>query len=97
MCPLHIHPFLQVVGASGGIFGLLGIFVADMVLNLESIHRPILQGTMISVIFVFFFYNIATQVGVGACAKQTGCIGARLHMLHHIFTLCVLCGPASIH
>ena len=28
-----------VVGASGGIFGLLGLFIADMVLNFETLTR----------------------------------------------------------
>jgi membrane associated rhomboid family serine protease len=28
-----------VAGASGGIFGLLGLFIADMVLNFETLTR----------------------------------------------------------
>ena len=30
---------LAVAGASGGIFGMIGLYVADMILNFESIKR----------------------------------------------------------
>jgi hypothetical protein len=45
--PLHVHlcstlfenPCVAVVGASGCIFGLLGAFLADIIINFEQISR----------------------------------------------------------
>lgn len=31
------------VGASGAVFGFLGLYLADIVLNFESMYRPVLR------------------------------------------------------
>ena len=33
-----------IVGASGGVFCIMGLFVADMFINFKTIRRPILRG-----------------------------------------------------
>lgn len=45
------------VGASGSCFGLLGLFVADMALNLETIAFPILRVVIITVLIVLILYS----------------------------------------
>ena len=34
---------LAVAGASGGIFGMIGLYIADMILNFESIKRCVVD------------------------------------------------------
>ncbi len=37
-------PCVAVVGASGGVFGLIGLFLADLLLNFETIKRYYVCG-----------------------------------------------------
>lgn len=37
------EPCVAVVGASGGVFGLIGLFLADLLLNFETIKRYVLR------------------------------------------------------
>ncbi len=62
---------MLVVGASGGCFGLMGLFIADLVLNFETVTRPILRSIMIFAFLCFFIYTILTQVRM-CCAGSTG-------------------------
>lgn len=39
-------PCRVIVGASGGVFGIMGLFVADMIVNFRTIKRPILRIIM---------------------------------------------------
>jgi hypothetical protein len=37
------------VGASGAIFGMLGLAVADLVLNWESMVRPVVRAVLLAI------------------------------------------------
>ena len=39
--------------ASGGVFGIMGMFVAGMFINFKTIRRAILRCILILIIFVF--------------------------------------------
>ena len=52
-------PCEAVVGSSGGIFGLLGLYIADLVVNFERIKRPLLRGSLMIIFMVFFIVNVA--------------------------------------
>lgn len=50
-----------VVGASGSGFGLLGLFVADMVLNFEQVSFPILRTFFLLLMLGLFIYTVLTE------------------------------------
>ena len=50
-----------VVGASGGVFGVFGLFIADMVVNFESIAYPVIRGICVACFMVFFLVSVATE------------------------------------
>ena len=54
-------PCSLVVGASGAIFGFMGLFIADVMLNFESISRPFLRIVFIAVFLVFFAVTVFTD------------------------------------
>ncbi|GMH43202.1 hypothetical protein BSKO_11124 [Bryopsis sp. KO-2023] len=54
------NPCTAVVGASGGVFGLMGLFIADMVLNFRTIKRPIFRGLVITTFLLYFVITGAT-------------------------------------
>lgn len=45
------------VGASGAVFGFMGLFVADLMINFESISWPFLRVLIILLFVVFFVAN----------------------------------------
>lgn len=45
------------VGASGAVFGFMGLFVADLVINFESISWPFLRVLIILLFVIFFVVN----------------------------------------
>lgn len=45
------------VGASGAVFGFMGLFVADLVINFESIAWPFLRILIILLFVIFFVVN----------------------------------------
>lgn len=53
-------PCILVVGASGAVFGLQGFFIADLIVNFETITRPLLRLLMTVVFFVFFVITLVT-------------------------------------
>jgi membrane associated rhomboid family serine protease len=53
---------VQVAGASGGVFGLFGLFVAYLLLNTESVKRPVLRSLGILCFLAYFLYNVFSQV-----------------------------------
>jgi membrane associated rhomboid family serine protease len=55
-------PCSHVVGASGGVFGMIGLFVADMVVNFQTIKRPLLRCLAIFCIIVAFTSKLVVQV-----------------------------------
>ncbi|EFJ48541.1 hypothetical protein VOLCADRAFT_90873 [Volvox carteri f. nagariensis] len=56
-------PCRQLVGCSGGAFGLLGLFCADTLLHFSSLRRPILRCATIAVLLGFLVYTLAVQQG----------------------------------
>lgn len=52
---------LVVVGASGAAFGMAGLFAADMILNYETIQRPLLRILFLCVFLGYFFYQLSTD------------------------------------
>ncbi|CAD7700977.1 unnamed protein product [Ostreobium quekettii] len=68
-------PCVAVVGASGGVFGFIGLFVADMVLNFSTIRRPILRSFMIVMFLMYFVVAVATsEVGVSHLSHVGGLV-----------------------
>lgn len=54
----------MIVGASGCCFGLIGLFVADMALNFETVSFPILRGLFILVMVILNLWTaFTTKVG----------------------------------
>lgn len=54
-------PCLIVVGASGCCFGLMGLFIADMALNFETVSFPILRGFFILLMVILNIWTILTS------------------------------------
>ena len=52
-----------IVGASGGVFGIMGLFIADMFINFKTIMRPILRCITILIIFVFYAMEMSVRSG----------------------------------
>lgn len=50
-----------VVGASGGVFGVFGLFIADMVVNFESIPYPAIRAACVVAFLIFFLVSVATE------------------------------------
>ena len=50
-----------IVGASGGVFGMFGLFMADMMINFESIAYPVLRGIAIAGFLIFFLISVLTE------------------------------------
>ncbi|GMH32318.1 hypothetical protein BSKO_00152 [Bryopsis sp. KO-2023] len=65
-------PCLIVVGASGCCFGLMGLFVADMVLNIETVSFPILRGLFILLMVILNIYTILTSEGTSNISHLGG-------------------------
>lgn len=49
---------LLVVGASGAVFGFMGFYVADYVINFESVKRPLLRIIIVLGFTLFFAFTI---------------------------------------
>eukprot|EP00877_Chromochloris_zofingiensis_P014440 jgi/Chrzof1/924/Cz01g33230.t1 len=72
-CALE-NPCIQVVGCSGGCFGLFGLFIADMVLNFESVRRPILRSLCIIAFLCYFLYTAFSQAYVSHISHIGGLV-----------------------
>ena len=55
------NPCIVVVGASGMIFGIAGLWIADMVVNFHHHKRPLLQVFMVAAFFALFVVSIVTS------------------------------------
>ena len=60
----------HVVGASGGVFGMIGLFVADMLVNFETINRPLLRCLLIFGICITFVGKLIAQVIDDLCPQR---------------------------
>eukprot|EP00878_Enallax_costatus_P043421 GHUV01051397.1.p1 GENE.GHUV01051397.1~~GHUV01051397.1.p1 ORF type:complete len:181 (+),score=29.94 GHUV01051397.1:295-837(+) len=58
------EPCFVYVGASGAVFGFLGLYLADIVLNFESMYRPLLRlGLMLVALGLTLGVEFATARG----------------------------------
>lgn len=72
------------VGASGAVFGFLGLYLADIVLNFESLYRPLLRlGLMLACL------GLTLGVEFGAAARAQAATGQRVSHLSHVGGLVV--------
>lgn len=53
-------PCVAVVGASGIVFGLAAACIADMVLNFETLARPLLRTAVLLAFLIFFAVTVGT-------------------------------------
>ncbi|CAL8468309.1 g7849 [Coccomyxa elongata] len=52
---------LALVGASGGVFGMVGLFIADMIVNFSTIKRPIIRSVMMFAFLIYFIVTVVTS------------------------------------
>ena len=57
--PQYLNGCKIVVGQ--GVFGMFGLFMADMLINFESIAYPVLRGIAIAGFLVFFLISVITE------------------------------------
>jgi hypothetical protein len=62
-----------VVGASGGIFGLFGLLMADLMVNYDTISQPILRSLATLGFLGFFLYTAFTEVRAVWAARPPVC------------------------
>ena len=58
---------LVFVGASGGVFGIFGLYVADLVVNFDTIKQPVLRTAAVLLFLGLFIYTVATEVRLSLC------------------------------
>ena len=58
---LFEDPCIVVVGASGMCFGMFGLFIADMMLNYETIERPLMRICLMAMFFACFMLQVLTE------------------------------------
>jgi membrane associated rhomboid family serine protease len=49
-----------VVGTSGVVFGMAGLTLADLILNFETLSRPLLRATVLLSLLVFFAVTVGS-------------------------------------
>jgi membrane associated rhomboid family serine protease len=64
------------VGASGAVFGLMGLFAADLIVNFESISWPFARVLCIVLFIVFFIVNAVTDQTTPNVSHQSHIGGA---------------------
>lgn len=69
MPPLKRALLRQVVGASGGVFGLLALHMADLAVFRGALGRPALRCTLLAALVLFFLVSALT---VKVCARGRG-------------------------
>ena len=70
---------LQVVGASGAVMGFVGLTLADLVVNSESMLNVLLRIAVITAAAVFLIVTAVTKVWSEPSPHQTDCCqGCRL-------------------
>uniref|UniRef100_A0A061RCH9 RHOMBOID-like protein n=1 Tax=Tetraselmis sp. GSL018 TaxID=582737 RepID=A0A061RCH9_9CHLO len=74
MSALFEDPCHLVVGASGGVFGMMGLFVADMVVNFQTIKRPILRCLLIIIFGIFFTVTLVNTDNVSHASHAGGLV-----------------------
>ena len=53
-------PCVAVVGASGAVFGMAGVTLADMALNFETLARPLLRTAVLLAFLIFLAVTVGT-------------------------------------
>jgi hypothetical protein len=48
---------MLVMGASGLIFGIFGLYTTDLIVNFDSIHRPVMQGICVITLLIYFAWS----------------------------------------
>jgi membrane associated rhomboid family serine protease len=80
-------PCGQFVGSSGGVFGMMGLFIADMIVNFHTISRPILRCLLILLFIAFFVITIVRDVSPLCPARYPlPCVHKHTHTHTHTTT-----------
>ena len=70
---------MQVVGCSGAVFGFMGLYVADMLLNFHSLSFPWLRLIWIAATLAYFVVASITQVSLPWAVQ-----GTRILSMQHL-------------
>lgn len=65
-------PCSVLVGASGGVFGIFGMFAADTIIRWEQLKRPIVRIMLITVVMLQFMYSIMNDPRVSHASHAGG-------------------------
>ena len=93
-----VRVLCQVVGASGIVFGLIGLYAGDVLLNFRSLTVPWLRLLWISASCIFFVVTTVLQVGSPASIALVPYEWIRLGLCatSPTFSMCLVRGAAGL-